>query len=85
MDFLQSAGVLIRPEVGLVPNISSPGRGLAESYLMAYQELEKKNRADGVCLDLLSMILNFSLVTSSPQIGVLLFRYIVQFQYQPKT
>lgn len=42
MDFLQTAGVLIRPEVRLVPNISSPGRGLAESYFMAYQELEEK-------------------------------------------
>lgn len=42
MDFLQTAGVLIRPEVRLVPNMASPGRGLAESYLMAYQELEKK-------------------------------------------
>lgn len=42
MEFLQTEGVLIRPEVGLVPNMVSPGRGLAESYWMAYQELENK-------------------------------------------
>lgn len=42
MDFLRQAGVLIRPEVRLVPNLTSPGRGLAESYFMAYQELENK-------------------------------------------
>ncbi|MGP5490224.1 DUF6236 family protein [Pseudomonas helleri] len=42
MDFLSSAGVLLRPEAKLVPNLTSPGKGLAESYFMAYQELEKK-------------------------------------------
>ncbi|MGE4439511.1 DUF6236 family protein [Achromobacter sp.] len=41
MDFLNSAGVLVRPEATLVPNLASPGRGFAETYFNAYQNLEK--------------------------------------------
>lgn len=42
IDFLSSAGVLLRPEARLVPNLISPGKGLAETYFRAYQELEEK-------------------------------------------
>lgn len=41
MDFLSSAGVLLRPEARLVPNLMSAGKGLAETYFRAYQELEE--------------------------------------------
>jgi hypothetical protein len=41
-DFLSSAGVLLRPEIKLQPNLTSAGKGLAESYFGAYQELEEK-------------------------------------------
>ncbi|MFC5768812.1 DUF6236 family protein [Thauera sinica] len=42
MDFLSSAGVLLRPEAVLVPNLKSPGKGLAETYFRAYQDLDAK-------------------------------------------
>lgn len=42
MDFLSSAGVLLRPEARLVPDLMSPGKGLAETYFRAYQDLEEK-------------------------------------------
>ncbi len=42
VDFLTSAGVLLRPEVALRPNLRSAGTGLAESYLHAFQTLEEK-------------------------------------------
>lgn len=42
IDFLSSAGVLVRPEVTLVPNLTSPGKGLAETYFKAYRDLEEK-------------------------------------------
>ena len=40
--FLHSAGLLLRPEMQLRPNLMSAGKGLAESYLHAFQELEEK-------------------------------------------
>ncbi len=42
MDFLESEGVLVRPEASLVPNLTSPGRGFADTYFRAYQDLENK-------------------------------------------
>lgn len=42
MDFLESAGVLVRPKAILVPNLISPGKGFAETYFRAYQDLEEK-------------------------------------------
>lgn len=42
MDFLSSAGLLVRPKMQLSPNLMSAGKGLAEAYFRAFQELEEK-------------------------------------------